>query len=231
MYKGSSEILHRALSRGATISRVPDPVHGELVSDPSVLEPLVEDLIISSMQVPTELDSAKKHARITAASPSTLSIRSRLGSPHQLLDDLWPRSGGEEVYFQAISISLIAEMGYGIHTPADSSRAGGSWIDFYQQHDVFFGRVLQEVHLDMIYRPDPGWGVLDPRVTTTVDLPIVFRDVPIDQLVPRLRTISSGEKEWGMVRLNEPETGVTYTASEYAAMCRPDRVAGELLED
>ncbi|MCA9304452.1 MAG: hypothetical protein KC996_10045 [Phycisphaerales bacterium] len=228
VYKGPKEVLHREFSPRVKIRRVADPVYAAVLTDPAVLTPLAEGLTISSMQIPTELEIASEHENIRSGSQSVLEIESRLGSDHQLLGDLWLRSGGEEILFKPIAIELKAAVHYGIQPPSDFN-TDQSWLDYFSEHQEFFDRVIAEEQLDVVYRPDPSRAAMDPRIRSVVASPILFRDVPIDLLVPQPVAYSRGIPRWAMVRKNTPEVGVSYTLEEYEAMRRPGGVAGELL--
>lgn len=228
IYKGSEQVLHRAFSDRMKFRRVTNPSYAEQISDPDVLVHEAEGLTISSMEIPTLLEAAMEHDSIRNGSQSILFIESRLGSDHQLLGDLYLRSADEEILFKAIAIELNAAVRYGIHPPSDF-RADQSWMDFFVEHKGFFDRVIANGQLDVIYRPVPSRAKQDPRISSVIDHPIVFRDVPIDPLVPEQVTYSSGEKRWTLERKNKPEVGVRYTAEQYEAMRRPQGVAGELL--
>jgi hypothetical protein len=230
IYKDSEQVLHRAMSERKTIRRVDDPSYAQRLSDPEVLAREAEGLTISSMQIPTMLEASREHDTIRNSSQSLLFLESRLGSDHQLLGDLYLRSGEQEILFKSVAIELRAAVHYGIQAPSDS-HANQSWLDYFVEHEAFFDRVIANGQLDVIYRPVPSRAKQNPRIRSVIDHPIVFRDVPIDPLVPEQVTYSTGEKRWALERKNKPKVGVSYTAEEYAALRRPQGVAGELLSE
>ena len=238
MYKGD-ELAHEwTESVIKQVKRVPEPDYIDRVTDISELESMVRSITIQSVAVPTKLDEARKHDRIISGSPMTLSLMTTIEAEMGLLGELWFDNGESTLQFVTLKMPQIrSNHSLGVSAPHKHNQPGQTWIDWFDRNAAFWEIAIANGAVDVIYMPEPALASTDPRMSTMIDVPIVFKNVPIQTQVPRQRQIHIGssngpiEQRWGMENENQPEVGVSYSAEESKRLFgRPDPVAGEVYE-
>lgn len=233
VYK-DGEPFHSWQSRISTqVVRVDEPQYIKMITDPQTVEDIAASITCTPFQIPTKLEEALKHQEIREGVPSQLNLRTSVSSPHGLLGEIWIRHGDEQLKFAKLTANIKERSGYGLTGPYDF-RDQSSWLRFYIDNQAFWDRVIQVGAVDVIYRPNESLAADDPRLESMVGSPIIFRDVLIITLIPKLKEYRDGPggpmiKRWGMHPINEMESGRNYTASEMEQFKRPEPVTGEPL--
>lgn len=238
MYKGDQLAHEWTESVIKQVKRVPEPDYIERVTDATEIESVIRSITIQSVAVPTKLDEARKHDRIINSSPMTLSLMTMIEAEMGLLGELWFDNGESTLQFVTLKMPQIrSNHSLGVSAPHKHNQPGHTWIDWFDRNAAFWEIAIENGSVDVIYMPEPALASTEPRMTSMIDVPIVFKDVHLRTQVPRQRNVHIGrngpiEQRWGMEDVNQPEVGVSYSAEEHKRLFgRPDPVAGQLFDE
>ncbi len=235
-FKDNAQVHTWTKKVSKVVRRAENPKYISIVSDPLVAKEVARGWTFSPIRVPTKIQEAMKHKRIRDSHLSLFSANPGITSPHGLLGTLWLSNGNDELKFTDVAMSTKERHGYGLGGPNASGAKGSSWLDFYANNEEFWAKILERGSVDVIYRPDPSMAEDNPRLESMVNLPIIFRDVPLVKLIPKLKPIGQGRNgpvvnTWTLSPINEMEVGRSYTPAQMAQFRGPEGVAGELMEE
>ena len=189
----------------ATTHRSDGPFHyAQHIEDPAIINPILSALSIASVIVPTQTDIARnaKHRRNIRPLISFFAAKT---FDHTLLGTIRFKLGNDQIPYQTIEWNPKPRT----QSPRDMGRSfdstgGWGWsglhkfdetIAYYEQYHTFWQQASQIGKVDVLIIPDPTMAQRNPRITSFINRPIIFKDVPISPQIPSIiaRTNQAGE--------------------------------------
>ncbi|MBL4809841.1 MAG: hypothetical protein JKY43_07280 [Phycisphaerales bacterium] len=208
-----------------SIQRATGPVeHAQHIEDPAIINPILSNLNIGMVVVPTQTDLARQADTRRGVRPA-LSIQSTKLFDHKLLGDIRFRIGDHQIPYQSIEwnpqprITSPRNRGRSICYVSGWGWSGSSEFDetlaYFDQHHSFWEEALQVGKVDVLIIPNLKMAEQNPRITSFINRPIIFKDVPVSPLVPRIitRTSSLTGKSVEVLRWS-PQNSPTTTRSQ-----------------
>lgn len=218
------------------VTRVDHPQYQQFADDPTEVKILVESMSMSPIQIPTNLEEAFLHEDLLSRRPSLSAINTTLDSEHGLLGELFFRVGDQELIFQKVRFTGKPNWSMALTSTSSGWTRENSWLNYFTDSQAFWKQVLEAGKVDVIYRPRPEDGIDAPAIKSMVNVPIIFRDVPVIKIIPKKATYTdraTGEEyqEWRFRPEHERQFGMSYTQAQLKQFSNPKPVAGELLEE
>jgi len=228
-HEWSKRIVHH-------VTRVDHPQYQQFADDPAEVKILAESMSMNPIQIPTNLEEAFLHEDLLSRRPSLSAISTTLNSEHGLLGELFFRVGDQELAFQNVRMNSKSNSSRSLSSPATGWTRENSWLNYFIDSQAFWKQALEAGKVDVIYRPRPEDGIDAPAIKSMINVPIIFRDVPVIKIIPKQvtytdRATGKEYQEWSFRPEHERQFGKSYTQAQLKQFSNPKPVAGELLEE
>lgn len=162
-------------------------------------------LVCPDILVPAAPKLSGLHESIRDSSANALTISGVTDVNAGLMGHIWLDNGEKQIEFSTISMPNIkANHGTVLQINQSRRQRSRSWLDEYIDQWAFWETVLENGEVDVIYRPDASRGAEDPRIERVVDHPIIWRGVPVTQLVPQQVQVNhpdgTSREQWTLER-------------------------------
>ncbi len=228
-HERSKRIVHH-------VTRVDHPQYQKFADDPAEVKILVESMSMSPIRIPTHIEEAFLHEDLLSNRPSISAIKTTLDSDHGLLGELFFRVGDQEIPFRNVRLNSKPNSSMSMSSPSGGWTRENSWLNYFIDSQAFWNLALEAGKVDVIYRPRPEDGLDAPAIKSMINVPVIFRDVPVMKIIPKQVTYTDGAtgkeyQEWSFRPEPDLHTGVSYNQSQMKQFARPKPVAGEIFEE
>lgn len=163
-----------------TILRNENPVYAVAMDDPSSIERALDSVEMISVSVPTDLHLLDEHEYLRDHFVDMFSVRNHSG--YALMGRISFQVDGIEYDFSDSRISPDSVHGFHVQNAKDHS---SQWWKYFQSNRTFWDLVKKKGAVDVIIRPNLELGKKYLEIDEVINVPIIFRDVPVNFNAPK----------------------------------------------